>query len=84
MEVLGRDRMREAYRVRALIGGQDVEGWVPEALWAAVVRADGPRHQGAYEWLARHRADVTAALAARLRGRAPRPPYDVIDLSEES
>ncbi len=84
MEVLGRDRMREAYKVRVDLDGRTIEAWVPESLMAADIRPDGPRHQGAYEWLAAHRNAVRRALSDLSRGVSPAAPYHLIDLPEES
>jgi len=82
MDVHGRDVDRAAYRVSIDAGGARIEGFVPEALMDAPVLG-ASRHQHAYEWLARHRARIEAALRAKREGRPVRAPFDRVTLAEE-
>ncbi|SIS68717.1 hypothetical protein SAMN05421759_102369 [Roseivivax lentus] len=76
VEVLGRDVAREAYRVRTASG----EAFVPECLMGGLRPGDRPSHQDAYEWIAAHRRDLDAAVAALARGAVPKAPYDIVSL----
>ncbi|MFD1344708.1 hypothetical protein [Litorisediminicola beolgyonensis] len=74
--VRGRDAAREAYRV-------DIDGQgalVPECLMESLRSGDRPSHQEAYEWIAAHRGAIERAVAARVRGERPRPPFDLVEL----
>lgn len=80
VEVLGRDVAAEAYRVRAHLEDGAREASVPECLMEGLRPGERPSHQEAYEWIARHRARIAAAVATRAAGRAPRPPWDLVTL----
>ncbi len=70
MEVLGRDSVREAYRIA--IGGPDgrIVGLVPDATISATLSLTGGRgHQTAYDWLARHQNTLELTLRALSAGR---------------
>lgn len=82
IDVLGRDTGREAYRVRIVEAGRVIDGYVPERLIGDRI-ADGPRHQDAYEWIARNARSVRSALLARADGCPVRAPYSAIFLAEE-
>ncbi|SFD49949.1 hypothetical protein [Roseivivax sediminis] len=82
VEVLGRDPGAEAYRVRAHLEDGAYEAQVPECLMEALRPGERPSHQEAYEWIARHRRRIAAAVADRAAGKVPRPPYDLVTLRE--
>ena len=83
MEVLGRDAVREGYRV-ALDGDGRLVGLVPEALIAAGGRLTGGHgHRTAYDWLSAHVRDIEDTLRTRAAGGRPKPPFDRIVLEEE-
>ena len=83
MEVLGRDAMREAYRV-AVDGGERLVALVPDALIAEGVRLTGGHgHRTAYDWLAAHAREIEDTLRTRAAGGRPKPPFDRIVLEEE-
>ena len=87
MEVLGRDSMREAYRVAT--GGPDgprLVGLIPDGAIAEGLALTGGRgHQTAYEWLARHAGEIETALTALGKGKRPRrAPFDRIELVEDT
>ena len=83
MEILGRDTTLEAYRVATGAGEDRVVAVVPEHIMAAEI-AKGPRHQGAYEWLARHNRQIEAAIAALIEGsERVKPPFDALTLVKE-
>jgi len=79
MEVLGIEPTTRSYRVRVQRASGPVVGLVPETLIGAL-----PRHQDAYEWIARHAVRIEAALDKIAAGHTPRPPYDQLRLAEES
>ena len=83
IEVLGRDAGAEAYRVRAHLGAGPRQALVPECLMDGLCPGGRPGHQEAYEWIAAHRAGFAAAVSARLEGRVPRAPWDLIALAGE-
>ena len=61
MEILGRDSVREAYRVAA----NGVTGLIPDHVISSDMKLTGGRgHQTAYEWLARHSKDIEDTLKA--------------------
>jgi hypothetical protein len=83
MEVLGRDAVREGYRV-ATLGGARLVGLVPEALIAHSTRlTGGDGHRTAYDWLAAHAREIEDTLRTRAAGGRPRAPFDRIVLEEE-
>ncbi len=82
MDVQGRDAVRAAYRVGIEVGGARIEGFVPESLMDAPILG-ASRHQHAYQWLARHRTRIEAALRAKREGRSVRAPFDRVTLAEE-
>ena len=83
MEILGRDTTREAYRVAIGDGAARVEAFVPEAIMPATI-AFGPRHQGAYEWLAQNDTKIEAAIAALSSGSGRvKAPFDALTLVKE-
>jgi len=83
MEVHGRDSAREAYRVSIVASGERIIGLVPETLIDDRPVLGGPRHQGAHEWFAHHRADIEAALCAKRAGLTVRAPFDRVTLAED-
>ena len=83
MEVHGRDAAREAYRVSIAAREGRIAGLVPEALMDTPALG-APRHQHAYDWLARNRGRIEAALRARRDGRPVRAPFDRVTLAEET
>ncbi len=76
VEVQGRDAAREAYRIRTASGA----ALVPECLMQGLRPGDRPSHQEAYEWIAAHRSQLAAAVAALSRGATPRSPYHLLSL----
>ena len=84
VEVIGRDVAREAYRVRVDVAGSARTAFVPECLMETLRPGERPSHQEAYEWIAAHRGKIEKAVIARAAARAPRPPYDLVTLAEES
>lgn len=83
MEVHGRDPDTDAYRVSVAGPHGPLTGLVPSHIMDAPPLG-APRHQPAYEWIARHAADIEAALLARAAGRAVRAPFDTVSLEPES
>jgi len=85
MEVLGRDPVREAYRVAADVGGQRVVGLIPETVMACGVPLTGGRGHGlAYDWIARHTRQIEETLTTLATGAGQiRPPFDTVVLAEE-
>ncbi|EAR50987.1 hypothetical protein OG2516_03263 [Oceanicola granulosus HTCC2516] len=81
MEVLGHDSAREAYRIKA----HGLTALVPDGLISERLALTGGRgHQTAYEWLARNAAALERTLLDLREGRPVRPPFDRVDLEEES
>ncbi len=81
MDVLGRDSAREAYRVAIGGPGSRVTGFVPDRVISDRMALTGGRgHQTAYDWIARHEAQIADALNALRAGRRPKPPFDRIEL----
>ena len=84
VEVQGRDAALEAYRVEVTAGGERVKGYVPETLIAEdMLRGAGPSHEDAYQWIARHRRDIEAALLKMKRGTRVRGPMNRLSLAED-
>ena len=85
MEVLGRDSIREGYRVAAEIGGTRVTGLVPDTLISDRIRLTGGRgHQTAYDWLARHERQILNTLTTLHTGTGRiSAPYDRVTLERE-
>lgn len=81
---MGRDAAREAYRLKAEIAGRELQAFVPECLMQGLRLDERPTHQEAYEWIARHSAALHTAIAARAENRAPRKPYHLVTLIEET
>jgi hypothetical protein len=81
VEVHGRDVARGAYRVSVAGPDGPIHGLVPETLIGAPALPGMPRHQHAYEWLARNRARIERALCARQAGRPVRPPFDRVEIA---
>ncbi len=83
--MLGRDSIREAYRVA--IDGPDgrITGLVPDAVIASGMRLTGGRgHQTAYEWLSRHQSEIEKTLVNLSTGQGPATsPFDPVTLEEE-
>ena len=79
MDVLGRDSVKEAYRVAA--GG--LVGRIPDPVISNGRVTGGRGHQTAYEWLAKHSNEIETALHALSEGRPPRAPFDRIVLEQE-
>lgn len=83
MDVLGRDRATEAYRVCVDIDGKRIVGLVPERLMAGGLPLTGG-HGAAYRWLARHAGEIEETLKRLATGHgAGKPPFDAVVLAEE-
>jgi hypothetical protein len=84
MDVLGKNKTAEAYRVSVEIDGRAVVGLVPDAFLTSEY-GTGARvsHTEAYEWIAANRHDLTDAIRARLAGQQPRAPYRAVVLEQE-
>lgn len=80
LNVRSRDVAREAYRVETSAGA----AYVPECLMDRLRSEARPSHQSAYEWIGAHQRDITRAIEARVAGKTPRAPYDLITLIEEA
>ena len=77
MEVLGRDGMAECYRVKV---GANVAR-IPDTVISGAMQLTGGRgHQTAYDWIARHAAEIEAAIAALRAGRSVKAPFDRLEL----
>ena len=83
LEVHGRHPETDAYRVSVAEPHGRLTGLVPSHLMDTPPLG-APRHQPAYEWIARHAADIEASLLARAAGRAVRSPFDIVSLETES
>lgn len=85
MQVQGRDRETECYRVTVDVDGAAVAAWVPERLATGqAIIGSRPTHQEAYVWIAAHRQKIEAAIAQLARGgRRPKAPYDQITLIKD-
>ena len=84
MQVHGVDMTREAYRISALIDGDEVKGFLPEGLVMSALGIDRrPGHGEVYAWLEQNAKAVTTALKTRNTGDVPRAPFDRIDIAEE-
>jgi hypothetical protein len=85
MDVLGRDSRREAYRVAIGDPEARIEGFVPETVMAGTAPFTGGRgHQAAYDWIARHSAEIELTLRAMASGRGKiRAPFDRLVLKED-
>ena len=83
MEVLGRDAVREAYRVAAAGPDGRIVGLLPETVIGRGMLNGGRGHQTAYDWIAAHAGEIETNLKALRAGRAPRPPFDRMELVEE-
>ncbi len=83
VEVMGRDTVREAYRVEVSDGTRRVRGYVPETLILEGLRQGGPRHQDAYEWIARNRREIETALLKMQDGVHVRGPMNRLSLAED-
>lgn len=85
MDVLGRDSVREAYRVA--IGGADnrIVGLIPDAVISERIKLTGGRgHQTAYDWIARNTREIETTLKALRSGHGRiRAPFDRMELEEE-
>ena len=81
MQVERYDEVRQAWLVR--FEGQDLEGWVPEAL-AEEFRISDRRmaHENVYRWLSEHAGKVERALRTLKEGGTPAAPYDQLALAE--
>ena len=80
IHVKSRDVAREAYRIETEAGA----AYVPECLIDKMRGESRPSHQTAYEWIGTHSRDITRAVAARVSGKTPKAPYDLITLIEEA
>ena len=81
MEVLGRDPMREGYRVKA----RGAVAVVPDVVISRHGALTGGRgHQTAYDWIARNAAAIETAMDTLARGEAARPPFDMLELEIET
>ena len=69
--------------MRAHLGLGVREAHVPECLMETLRPGERPSHQEAYEWIAAHRGRIAAAVSARLEGRTPRAPWDLVTLFGE-
>jgi hypothetical protein len=85
MDVLGRDRSREAYRIATGEAEGRVVGLLPEAVIASGMALTGGRgHQTAYDWIARNAVEIETTLRALRDGRGRiRPPFDRMVLEGE-
>ncbi len=85
MQVLGRDSVREAYRVAVGGPGDRIVGLIPEDVIDAGRPLTGGRgHQTAYDWLSRHAPEIEQTLRALRDGRGRiRAPFDRVTLEGE-
>mgnify|MGYP006302600791 FL=1 len=81
VEVHGRDVVRGAWRVSVDGPEGPIHGLVPETLIGAPALPGMPRHQVAYDWLARNRARIERALRAKQAGRPARAPFDRVEIA---
>ncbi len=85
MEVLGRDTVREAYRVAIDLDGDRVVGLIPEVVMASRLPLTGGHgHAQAYDWISRHTSQIEDTLKTPATGAGTiRPPFDTVVLAEE-
>ncbi len=85
MDVLGRDSRLEAYRVAT--GGPDarIVGLIPDAVISEHVPLTGGRgRQTAYDWIARHSAEIELTLRSLASGHGKiLAPFDQVVLQED-
>ncbi len=85
MEVKGRDRETECYRVTHDVDGKTVTALVPERFAANLhITGSRPSHQDAYVWMAQNKTKIETAIDQLARGKRPRRPFDQIALLKES
>ncbi len=81
MNVLGKTRDAEAYRISVEIGGEEVVAHVPDALLSAEHGQEAKvSHEAAYEWIATLRHEVEEAIRTLKGGGTPPAPFDQITL----
>ena len=81
MEILGKDKRAEAYRVAIEIGGGQVVALVPDALLSSEYgQADKVSHGAAYEWIAAHQHGLSDAITALHKGAKPAAPFTLVTL----
>ncbi len=84
MDVLGRDALREGYRIAIDAPDRRLVALVPDALIAAGAGLTGGHgHRTAYDWLAAHAREIEDTLRTRAAGGRPTAPFDRIVLEEE-
>ncbi|QQA41227.1 hypothetical protein [Pelagovum pacificum] len=84
MDVLGRDSIREGYRVATGGGAGRIVGLIPDHVISQTVALTGGHgHQTAYEWLAARSRTIEQSLQSLRDGHRPRPPFDRMELVEE-
>jgi len=81
MDVLGKDKSAEAYRVAIDAGGAQIVALVPDALLSAAYGQSGKvEHSQAYEWIEAQRHDLETAIKTLAKGAKPAAPFDQITL----
>lgn len=86
MEVLGRDSVREGYRVAIGDPHARVIGLIPDAVISTRMKLTGGRgHQTAYDWLACHQDQIETTLRALSGGSGRiRAPFDRVVLEKDA
>ncbi len=81
MEVLGRDAVREGYRIRV----RGAVALLPDAVISTgMTLTGGHGHATAYDWIARHAGEIETAIDALARGGPARPPFETMELETET
>lgn len=86
MQVLGKDKLEQAYRVVVDLDGKPVEVLVSDALLSSEYGRNAKvSHSDAYEWIAANQHALTDAVRVLAAGKQPpRAPFDALALAEES
>ncbi|MEO0692564.1 MAG: hypothetical protein AAFV31_01115 [Pseudomonadota bacterium] len=86
MDVLGRDSVREGYRVAISDAGARVVGLIPDAVISTSMNLTGGHgHQTAYDWLARHQDQIETTLRGLASGTGRiRAPFDRVVLEKDA